>query len=493
MSLPSSIGLPAECIQSSLPDSLPQETKSWSVKIQSSSNSSVSTTFQPTNAATTYFQDIVFPSVPITFDIPCMQSPSTFIDTRMSSISFNVTYSINTAGTVHANPVNVNYPSYLRGGAYSFFDGFSVTGPDGMILENIQEFGMTYDTLCNLQMSNSVKDSVAIAYGFKSDNSVTNQGHSIALFASAAANAAGTHETHSYNFPLLSSLLGVTSERFLNAGRLNKLSTTLTTSSILHISGGIQAVWDAAPVYKVEISNVCLHLHYIDIGLQALSLLDKSLISGQQFLHGTTYRTSASNLSNVAGTQSVLTGVSGSSIKSLFFRFSPTGDKTAANGLHGKYNSFNPSINSFNVICGGVKHPQYPLNPLLNPSVAFMETMKAVGSYNNSNYQSAIDVAKYCRLSAGSAAQALTLNGQDYKYTVEGDAVDAQSQFILGVDCQSVAKRGLLNGLNASSAPIFAEINTAVAVTNPHTLYTTAMLDVIYIHDTNTGTISVRM
>ena len=55
------------------------------------------------------------------------------------------------------------------------------------------------------------------------------------------------------------------------------------------------------------------------------------------------------------------------------------------------------------------------------------------------------------------------------------------------------ARRGLLSGLNCTSAPIFVEMNIAATPTNAHTLHTIAMLDQVLIHDVNSGDISVRI
>jgi hypothetical protein len=67
-------------------------------------------------------------------------------------------------------------------------------------------------------------------------------------------------------------------------------------------------------------------------------------------------------------------------VKSIFTRFSQ-GTLTAAN-LHGKYNSFSPSISSINYSIGGLKYPQQPINLLLNPAQNYRETQIAVGSFN---------------------------------------------------------------------------------------------------------------
>ena len=192
-------------------------------------------------------------------------------------------------------------------------------------------------------------------------------------------------------------MVGVLADKFLNIGR---------TSPIIPITGGTNAVWTGAGTVQVQLSNFSLQTEIIDIGINALQMLDQTLVDGKSYIHGTTYRTSSASLPAVSGFTSLLAGVRASSVKSLFCRFVPSGAATAANGLHGKYNSFNPLANSINFSVGGIKFPQMPINPLLSPSQAFRETQMAIGSFNKAQFQSCITPTNYCRLSAGGTAQA---------------------------------------------------------------------------------------
>ena len=67
------------------------------------------------------------------------------------------------------------------------------------------------------------------------------------------------------------------------------------------------------------------------------------------------------------------------------------------------------------------------------------------------------------------------------------------SQFIFGECLEICARRGLLSGLNCTSAPIFVEMNIASAPTYAHTCYVQAMLDMVLIHDVKSGDISCRI
>jgi len=494
MSLPSSVGLPQEMMLGHLDYSIPPDAKTFSVKVQPSNLSQVQTTFQPTNTATTYFGDVACPAQNIIFDIPCGGSPSMFLDSRFTTLNFqmNVTYS-----SLNGGSAGTFYDAYLRGGAYSWFDRMYITSQNGQIIEDIGEFGLINDTLVALQMNNAVRHGVASQYGFDVNyQQVASQGHKIKAISSDGTIGTTTTETHSYSIPIPSGVLGVLADKFLNVGRTSKLQLVLQTSPIIPITGGINAAFTtASPTIQITLQNFSVQVEMIDIGINALQMLDNTLVDGKSYIHGITYRTSSASLpASTSGFTSLLAGIRASSVKSLFCRFAQGGTANVTNGLHGKYNSFNPSINSINFNVGGLKYPQTPINPLLTPSQAFRETQCAIGSFNNSQFQSCIVPAQYCRLSAGGTAQgAATGATQEYSWNTANDAVNAQSQFIFGENVEVCARRGLLSGLNCTSAPIFVELNLASAPTNAHTLYVQAMIDHVVIHDVRSGDIQVRV
>ena len=117
----------------------------------------------------------------------------------------------------------------------------------------------------------------------------------------------------------------------------------------------------------------------------------------------------------------------------------------------------------------------------------------AISSFNNSQFQSCIVPTQYCKLTAGGILQSLTTGGsQEYNWNL-GSSLASQSQFIFGENVEVVARRGLLSGLNCTSAPTFVEMNTASAPSNSHALYCIAMLDQVLIHDVKSGDFSVRI
>ena len=505
--LPSNVGLPASMMLGHLDNSVPPDTRSYTAKIQPSNVSQITTTISsltaPLAQTAVYVQpDMTFPSQQIIFDLPCGASPSTFLDPRATTISFRATYTITTIGTT-ATYVG----SFLRSGAYSFFDRMSITSQNGSIIEDITEYGLVNDTLIALQMNNAVRHGVANQYGFNVDvagpvaNAVAtidvgSQGHIINILSAANGTPANNQsESHSYSFPLVSGVVGVLNDKMLNIGRTSKLQVVLQTSNILPVTlvNNFTAANSVAPTITVMLDNFSLMCEYIDIGTNALEMLDKTLVDGIAYSHGTTYRSTTTSLpSNVTGSTSLLAGVRASSVKSLFARFVENGTASATLA-NGKYSSKNPMANSLNFNIGGLKYPQAPINPILFPAMCFRDLQLAIGSWNNAMFQSCVTPSNYCKLSAGGTASGLTTGTTQENSWSVGDSALQQAQFIFGENLETIPHGGLLSGLNCTSAPIFLELNIATAPTNAHTAYIHAMCDHILVHNVHSGDLQVRI
>jgi len=492
MSIPSVVGIPAEMKLGEVDFSLPPDARSYAVKVMASNVQSVaSPVINFTNVAGSIPQP-QFVSQNIFFDLPCGQSPSTFLDTRFSTISFKatVTFPVATAGA------SCFPTAYLRSGAYSYFDRMYITGGNGQVLEDIGEYGLVYDTLTSLQLNSSTRDTLALQYGFNSSaSSDVCQGHAFSTMNGARLPTTADVETRSYSFPLISALTGMGADKFLNIGRLNKLQVALQTAAELPISVSMANTAYTAGNFQITLSDIALNLEYVDIGPSSLGMLDATLVDGKSFLHGTTYRTSSVAMSAAAGSQSLLAGIRGSSVKSLFSRFFDTAVPTAGNpnSPNGKYDTKNPIANSLNYNIGGLKYPNNPVNPLIAPASAFRNTQMAIGAFNNAQFQSAIIPAQYCKLAVGGTASGTTLGGtQDANYTTS-TLVSALCQFIYGENLEVVAKRGLMSGISCVNAPVFLEVNCSIAPTSAQQVYVIAMLDSVFIHDVRTGEIQVRM
>lgn len=488
--LPSVIGVPNEMKLGEIDFSLPQDARSYQVRLQPSNISSVSSgALSLSTIGANGFSSFSFPSTTLFFDLPCGTSPSLFLDNRFTTLSFRLNISCSQAGAT-----GTSTSAFLRSGAYSFFDRMYITGQNGNIIEDISEYGLTNDLLCNLQLDSASRDTLATLYGFNSaSDSNTCQGHAISgLVCSASSPATSLNQSFSYSIPVLSSLIGVGADKFLNIGKTNKLQLAITTATELPITMAVGTQFTAG-VISVVIDNFSLNLEMVDIGASAYSMLNATYPDNKTYIHGQTYKTSAVSMPATSGNQSLLVGVRGSSIKSLFARFVDGGAINATNSVNSKYDSKNPMINNINWSVGGQKYPNNPINPLLQPAMAMNSLQKAIGSFNNSQFQSAIIPAQYAKLSAGGTSQALTHgNTQDWNYNL-GSATNGLCQFFYGENLEVIARRGLMSGLNCNSSSVFLEMNIATAPTNPHNVYITGMLDCVYIHDLNTGDIQVRL
>ena len=495
MSIPSPMGIPTEMKLNEVDFSLPSDARSYQVNIQPSNISSVQQLgISCVNAApgppTAPPQ---FVSQTLYFDLPCGSSPSTFIDSRFTTLSFRANMAITTA----IAGAGATATAYQRSGGYSWIDRMYITAQNGNIIEDITEYGLVNDLMVATQLNTATRDTLATQYGFLSTNDATvgnfSQGHQwVSIAIGTAANANG--ETYSYSLPLASSLLGVGADKFFNIGRTNKLQLAIQTCTELPISILSATAAITGGVFNMTLSDFTLQCNYIDIGPTALAILDNASPDKKGYIHGTTYKTSSVTMGNVAGSQSLLAGIRGSSIKSLFCRFVDGGVNNTTNSANSKYDSKNPNINSINFNVGGQKLPNNPINPLLNPSRAFRALQMASGSYNNSQFQSAIIPSQYCKLAANATtSQLLTVgNTQAYFWNL-GSNNNGLCQFIYGEDIEVCARRGLMSGLNCNSAPVFVELNVPTAPTNAQQVYIHALGDVVYIHDYNTGDVQVRM
>jgi len=489
MSIPSPIGLPQELKLGEVDYSLPADARSYQVNVQPSNISQVQQTgislICGASAAPTTLPQ--FSSQTIYFDLPAGSSPSTFIDNRFTTISFRANVAITTAVT--ASSIT---SAFQRSGGYSWFDRMYITAQNGNIVEDITEYGLVNDLVVATQLNPATRDSLAVQYGFNSDAAaIVAQGHQWSSIVGGALTTAT--ETFSYSIPLYSSLVGVTADRFFNIGRTNKLQIALQTCTELPISILCSATAAAAGAMTVTLSDFAIQCQYVDVGPQALAMLDATLPDKKAYIHGTTYKTSSITFPAVAGSQSLLAGIRGSSIKSLFARFQDLGTQSTTNSINGKYDSKLPMINSINFNVGGQRLPNNPVNPLLNPSRAFRALQMASGAYNNSQFQSCMPPSAYCKLAAGGTAQAVTVGATQAFFWNLGSVQTSLCQFIYGEDLEVVARRGLMSGMNCNSAPVFVEFNVATAPTNSQNLYVHALGDVVYIHDVATGDVQVRM
>ena len=488
--LPQNISLPAELAVRDIDPAMPPDARSNSIRVYATNNPTVTGNFSTGTTANATVADQAFPSSQIVFDIPTSQSPDTWLDTRLSTISFRAIVKVESATVGDI----VLAGATLRSSAYSYFSNLQVNGQNGGQLENISEFGLVADTLIQGQLSNSDREGL-FNFGFKSNfgatsatagNPVfTNTGHD---FPVLTKNPLVAYDSVSYNYsvPLLSSTVGVLADKMFPVGLTKKLSVILTTDSILPVTLVTAVGGTTGTTISITLTDFFLNLETIKIGDSAMNSIISSLHDGKMYLHGQTYRTTTSLIpATTTGSITLPVGVTGTSVRSLFTRFSEGTTK-----FWGKYNSTNPSINNFSYNIGGLNYPSAPYNPSLHPAVSWRSFQIAMGNFNSTTMKSGIIAGTYCRLSAGgviSAGNSGHQNSQDALYGTVADNVLYQGTFILGENLETVPKRGLISGKDLTFQKVNLQIGLARSNTYAMNVYVTALMDTITIVDVYNG------
>lgn len=472
-------GLPAEMKAADLDYSVPEGTVSRNIRVQPSNLSSVVSPNAVTGGVAGIIPDNVMNQQTIVFDLPAGQSGS-YLDVRQSYISFRAVVECVTASTANMTS------AVLRSGGHAFFDRMEVVGPQGQILESVQEYGLVFDSLLNFQQSASQRDGAALMLGLDGSTSVTSDGHAIPALTGAWST--GQTQTNSYSIPLLSGILGQGASKFFPIGAVPKMQVQFTTTSILPYS--LVLASGSGGVWKVTLTDFIMNMEYISIPARTQAMIEQSLHDGKYFLGGTTFRTTSATLpAGVTGFNSVLTGLRASSLNSIFVRFF---ELNLGTNKSGKYTSKNPNAATICFNLNGSRLPQLPTEVILHPSRSLAETMRAFGVFSPSEIQVAISAAKYAVLSTGGTAQGLSNTNQDYNWNTTDDAV-SQAIFLYGTSTSCINKRGILGGLNINSSTGFVELNINTASTYAHTTFVMGMLDAICVVDARSGDCTIRV
>ena len=473
-------GLPQEMKAADLDYSVPEGTRNVNIRVQASNLSSIVSPTAVTGGTAGIIADQAQNQQTIVFDLPAGSSNS-YLDCRQTYISFRAVVECVSAGT-SANVTS----AILRSGAHAHFDRMEVVGPQGQILEGIQEYGLVYDSLINFQQSNSDRDGNALMGGFDPSTSFTSDGHNV--YALQGAWVTGQTQTNSYSIPLLSGIIGQTASKFFPIGAVPKLQLQLTTSAILPYS--VVLASGSAGTWKVTLTDFILNCEYIQVPARTQAMIEASLHDGKYFLGGTTYRTTSATLAaGVTGFNSVLTGLRASSLKSAFVRFQ---ELNLGTNRMGKYSSKNPIASTIAFNFNGQRYPPLPTEVLLHPSRAMIELFRAFGVFSPTEMTSGITPNKYCVVSVGGIGQSLTNTTQDYNWSTVDDAI-SQELFMYGSNVECINKKGILGGLNINSSTGFVEMNIAQAPTYAHTVFVMGMLDSICVVDSRSGDCSIRL
>ena len=301
----SSIGLPSS-MQYNLPPSLSDSARSYSVSVAPNGQQSVvgqassATTLTATSGTNlgNFVQNIV------AFDIPCGMSPSVFMDTKETSVSFRLTWTVSSS----ANATGLL--CQLLGSAASFFDSLQVIH-NNTPLEQIQNYGMLFNQMLNGTVNHSERfGGISVSMGADTNSYA---GIDLPL-------AAGTYYFN-FSVPLIS-IIGLSTDKLIPVGTIQNLQLSLMTANVLPVATYCatetsQATW-SAPV----LDQFSLNMRYIDVGSQAASLLSQTLQDGKWFIKSKSYTNSNANIpSGSSGFQSLLLQIRNSSVNSLFVQY----------------------------------------------------------------------------------------------------------------------------------------------------------------------------
>jgi hypothetical protein len=465
---------------------IPSDVQSYTVKVVPSNVQSVASTVQTLTTAA--YNQLLGNSQNINFDIPAGQSKSVFVDPRFSTLNFRVKYSLVAAGST-TTFTDLN----LRSNAMSFFDREFVESQSGLLLSDVNNFGLVADTELQLGVDVAQRDAYALMYGLRfedaSSNSVnSNQGHQIAgLDNTTLTSAADVY--YSYSVPLLDSLIGTGASKMFQIGATNRLRLTLVTAANLPLTIRTGVVTGAA-TFQVTMDNISLNLQYIDVGQEGLRMLGKT--GGVQYYNGITHRVSSTTVpASTSGSISLLTGLKGSSVRSVISRFSENNTTATTGCVNGIYDSKMPLATSINYNINGLRIPSNPTDLVHNPAYAFSCLQQANANFKNGEFRSGIIPSQYCIYIAGGALA--TDIDKNVSAAGSSSGPDSLASFMFGENLEKIAKEGILSGMNLNAGQTFLEMNVANGNTNAYTAYFIAKQDIIYIHDLDSGEISVRL
>jgi len=479
------VGLPKE-LSNDIDYQLPAGVNSYNVRVVPSNLSSVVSTTQTLTASTPL--QLNGTSTNIIFDLPCSGGKGVHLDPRFTLLNFRVAYEV-PAGASSA----IITTARLRSHAMAWFDRMFITSQSGAILEDINQYGLINDTIVTTEIDVAQRDCLASAFGFAYEPESSNSqnvtaGHALAGINGATLSAA-VKVYYSYSVPLVSALLGKGASKMFNIGQTNRLQLTLQTAQIQPITF-VTSTAGTAATFVSTIDNIQLSCQYVDVGAEGMRLLGKT---GMQYYNGLTWRVSSTSVAaGVAGATSILTGIKGSSVRTLGLRISESSQLSTAGCINQQYDSKAPQSTALSWNINGQLYPSNPINPLYNPAQLFMQTQQALGNFNSYEWKSGLVPTRYFVFL--SSANALPSDADRVFYDASfNSSVLYQSQFLWFYSLERVSKGGIMDGSNLNSGQTYLQNQILNGSSYATTYYFIAKMDVMFMLDPATGEISVRM
>jgi hypothetical protein len=481
----SSVGFPKE-LQNPIDYSLPASVSSYNVKVVPSNLSSVVSPTTTLGAAAANIA-VAGNGANIILDVPAGQSKSVFIDPRFSTLNFRVKYSVTQGATA-----SIITSATLRSHALAFFDRMYIQSQSGVLLDDVNLYGVIADQLNALEVDVAQRDALALMYGFQYEAGAANsqnnvQGHSITGIDASTPTASQTTDVYySYSVPLLNSLIGKGASKFFQIGATSKLQLVLQTAAVLPLSIVVAAAAGAVGTMAITMDNISLSLQYIDIGAEGVKMLDKG---GLQYYSGITYRASTTTLPSTSGAVSLLTGLRGSSVRNIITRCTEASTLSTAGCINYLFDSKMPQATSIQYLVNGLTVPSNPVDLLRAPATAYSFLQECNGSFNTYEFKSGMAPDRYCV----TVAPAPSLSDRDVRVASSTSSAYNQAQWAFGYNMEKVSKAGILDGANLNAGNTFLNMVISTASTNTLTFIFIAKMDVIYVLDTATGDLTVRL
>lgn len=459
--------------------SLPAGVSSTAIKVVPSNVSTIVCPTTTLTANTTGF-NLNGSNANIILDIPTGGSKSLFADPRYTLLNFRCKYSVSGGNGAVINKAT------LRSHALAHFDRMYIQS-GGVVLEDINLYGVINDQINALELSQGDIDSLAMMYGFRAEatsDELHYQGHTLAGIDNATVTSADAY--YSYSVPILSSLLGKGAHKMLQTGALSNLQLILQTAAILPVTISTGAATTAAS-FVCTIDNISLSMQQVDIGMEGVKMLDKT---GVQYYSGITYRASTATLpAGTSGSVSLLTGLRGSSVRGIWTRCTQGGAVDASGCLNYVYDSKLPQATSAQYNINGINYPPNPIDIIHAPATAFSALQESNSQFNNYDFKSTITPARYCAYVLGGTLA----TDADARISSGLSNADYLCSFAYGCNLEKVSKAGIMDGLNANQANVYFNAVLANGADRVLTFIFIAKQDVIYVHDTQSGQISVRL
>jgi len=385
--------------------------------------------------------------------------------------------------TVKNNDTTVSVNNYIQfdGSGASVINRIDVYHGSNL-LESVQSYNVLYNYLLDFQYSISEKLGLQVAYTTTSSGNLSYARDGVKLTSTAS----GCNYT--VCMPVLSSVFGLTADKFLPTGLLNDdVRIELTWENLTQ--GMVFGSATAASWSITQAELICTFVELSDEGEHMVRSFTPP--ENPIYLHGTSYRHYTSNLqSGTSGNYSTLVPARFASLKTLILTPRRATEITSSTS-YSISSRINPNIQYYWWRCAGAIIPQkYVIlensNTTGGSSEGFIEIMRSFHSLDNSTNCSSLPIAYFNTTDkAGDTTQ--------FTSSISTGVNSYANAFAIATELESFAQKSdlLISGMNTLSSQVFFECMISnTAPTANYTLDFFAQFDVIYVLEN--GLLSAR-